>query len=102
MGSAQLQSLLEDIVPNVYFDPPSGVQMQYPCIRFQRDGSDKEYADNTNYRRTRRYQLTFIARDPDEEGILDEIESLPYCSADRSYKADNLNHDVFIIYFEEE
>lgn len=102
MGSAQLQSLLETIVPNVYNQPPASVRMVYPCIRFQRDGSDKEHADNTMYRRVRRYQLTFISEDPDNEDLLDLIEALPMCSADRSYVADNLNHDVFTIFFEEE
>lgn len=102
MGSAQLQSLLETIVPNVYFNPPSGVRMEYPCIRFQRDGDLKQHADNGAYRLSDRYQLTFISEDPDEDVILKMIKSLPMCSSDRSYVADNLSHDVFTIFFEEE
>lgn len=102
MGSVQLQSLLETIVPNVYFNPPSTISMQYPCIRFQKDGSLKQHADNTQYRRSQRYQLTFISRDPDDREYLDLIEALPMCTDDRSYVADNLNHDVFTIFFEEE
>ena len=29
----------------------------------------------------------------------DELLKLPYCSYDRSYKAENLNHDVLTLYF---
>lgn len=94
----QLQSLLESITEHVYFQPPSNVQMQYPCIAYERDGAKADFADNTKYRNTKRYQVTVIDRNPDTN-ISDEVENLPLCSFSRFFVVDNLNHFVFSLYF---
>ena len=39
-----------------------------------------------------------IDKKPDNE-VIDKILHLPYSSFDRHYKADNLNHDVFTLYY---
>jgi hypothetical protein len=39
-----------------------------------------------------------ITRNPDESAF-DAIVALPMCVHERFYVADNLNHDVFNIYF---
>jgi len=95
-----LQSLLEGILgsPNVYFQPPNNVQMAYPSIVYQRDQLAEHHADNQSYRRQTRYQVTVIDRDPDS-GIPDKIAGLPLCSFERFFVADNLNHDVFNLFF---
>jgi hypothetical protein len=72
--------------------------MQYPCIVYNRDSVDTEFADNTPYRHTKRYQVTVIDRNPDS-GVPDKVAALPMCSYDRFFTADNLNHDVFNIFF---
>lgn len=92
-----LQARLELICPNVYFQPPSNVQMDYPAIVYQRDTANTTYADNVKYRNHIRYDLTLITRDPDES-IWDQLVALPMCAHQRFYVADNLNHDVFTIY----
>lgn len=97
----QLQAVLEAIVGStdrVYFQPPSNVQMQYPCVVYQRDGEDAEFADNVLYRHKQRYQITLIDRDPDSP-LWAPIRQLPLCSFNRFFVADNLNHDVFTIFF---
>jgi hypothetical protein len=94
----ELQEVLEAITPNVYFQPPSNLQMAYPCIVFKRDFGDTEFADNQPYRYTKRYQVTVIDRDPDSD-IRDKVAALPMCTDNRFYTADNLNHDVFNLYF---
>lgn len=96
----QLQSLLEDILGNgnVYFQPPASVQMQYPCIVYKRDFSNTQFASNAPYRRTKRYMVTVIDRNPDSV-IPDKVSELPLCTFNRFFVADNLNHDVFSIYF---
>jgi hypothetical protein len=96
----QLQSLLETVLGsrNVYFQPPSNVQMQYPCIVYSRDDVSTQYADNHPYRNTKRYQVTVIDKDPDSN-IPEEVAFLPLCSFDRFFTADNLNHDVFTLFF---
>ena len=94
------QSLLEDIlgVGNVYFQPPANVQMQYPCIVYKRDNIDTQFAGNNPYRHTKKYQVTIIDRNPDSL-IPDKVADLPMCTHNRFFTADNLNHDVFNIYF---
>ena len=96
----QLQDLLEDIAGSgqVYFQPPANVQMNYPCIVYKRDLAITRFADDSPYRYTKRYQITVIDRNPDGE-IPDKIAALPMCLHNRFFTADNLNHDVFNIYF---
>lgn len=45
-----------------------------------------------------RYQVTVIYRNPDSE-IPSKIALLPMCSHERHYTKENLNHDVFNLYF---
>lgn len=93
-----LQTLLEGITDNVYFQPPANIEMVYPCIVYKRDNIQKVFADNSPYRLTTRYMVTVIERNPDS-GIPDEVIKLPLCTYNRAYVANNLNHDVFILYF---
>lgn len=93
-----LQTLLETLAPNVYFQPPVNEQMKYPCIVYQRDYDRTDYADNAPYSRTLRYVVTVIDRDPDSP-IPDKVGSLPMSTFNRFYTADNLNHDVYTIFF---
>lgn len=96
----QLQNLLSNLLglPNVYFQPPANVQMEYPCIVYKRDFARTQFAGNAPYRRTKRYQVTVIDRNPDSD-IPDKVAMLPMCTFDRHYATNNLNHDVFTIYF---
>jgi hypothetical protein len=94
----ELQTLLEEITEHVYFQPPSNSEMQYPCIIYRRDDSRTLYAENRKYLHTKRYQVTVIDRNPDTE-LSDKVEELPFCSFDRFFPADNLNHYVFNLFF---
>jgi len=95
-----LQSLLEALLgtTNVYFQPPSGMQVQYPCIVYQRDNARAGFADDVPYRFTQRYQVTVIAQDPDTN-ILGKVAALPLCAYNRFFAANNLNHDVYVLYY---
>jgi hypothetical protein len=95
-----LQSLLQEILglDNVYFQPPTNIKLQYPCIVYERARMDVGFADNAPYRHTKRYKVTVIDRDPDST-LVDAVSALPLCSHDTFYTADNLNHDVFTLYF---
>jgi hypothetical protein len=95
-----LQSILVDILGtnHVYFQPPPSIQMSYPCIVYKRDDESTDFADNKPYSMRRRYQVTVIDRDPDTE-ITKKVAELPSCVYDRFYAADNLNHDVYKIFF---
>lgn len=97
----QLQQLLEEVAGEtheVYFQPPANLVMTYPCIVYKRDGVDTKFADDKPYSVVKRYMVTVIDRSPDSP-ILDRVLLLPQCTHSRSFTVDNLNHDVFILYF---
>ena len=94
----ELQDLLKEFCDNVYFQPPPTVQMVYPCIVYSRDDIRPRHADGLPYKKDKRYLVTVIDRDPDSE-IPDLISELPLCRYDRFYTADDLNHDVFKLFF---
>lgn len=96
----ELQKLLENILGsrNVYYQPPSNTKLSYPCIVYQRSDIDQKYADNITYKSIVRYSLTLIDRSP-ESSMVDDILKLPYCSYDRFYVSDSLNHHSFVLYY---
>lgn len=96
----ELQTTLEGILGsrNVYFQPPSSVRMQYPAIVYSRKDIEKRSADDCAYRKLPSYEVILIDKNPDSKYV-EKIFDLPYCSFDRHYESDNLNHDVFTLYF---
>jgi len=72
--------------------------MEYPCIVYNRDDVKPEYADDQPYKLRTRYQVTIIDRDPDSP-IPAKVAMLPSCRFDRFFTADNLNHDVYSLFF---
>jgi hypothetical protein len=94
----ELQALLEEIAENVYFQPPSNLLMEYPCIHYVIEGGELKHADNRLYKHTKRYQVTVIDRNPDSP-LPDQVIELPLCSFDRFFAADDLNHYVFTLFF---
>ena len=96
----ELQATLEAILgtEHVYFQPPNNIQMQYPCIVYNRDNANTKFANNYPYSFTQRYQVIVIDRNPDSF-IPTKVGSMPMCLYERFYTADNLNHDVFTLFF---
>src|SRR5687768_14858821 len=96
----ELQAVLEGILEssNVYFQPPPNIQMAYPCIVYKRSLISIQHGDNRPYKHKTRYQVTVIDRDPDST-IHEKVGELPTSSYDRSYTVDNLNHDVYNVFF---
>ena len=82
---------------NVYFQPPSSVRMQYPAIVYSRKDIEKRSANDGVYRKLPSYEVILVDKNPDSP-FVEKILDLPYCSFDRHYESDNLNHDVFTIY----
>jgi len=94
----ELHQILETIAPKVYFQPPTNVRLEYPCIVYHRDFADTKFADDEPYNHTKRYMIIVIDRDPDSE-IPDKVAALPMSLFNRFYTADDLNHDVYNVYF---
>jgi hypothetical protein len=102
----QLQLLLENLLVTeedpdnklrVYFQPPDTVQMEYPCIRYERDNATHKAADNFAFIWQQRYQVTYMDYNPDSD-VIDKLMEFPYSRFDRHYATSGLNHDVFVIY----
>ena len=45
-----------------------------------------------------RYQVTAIYKNPDSD-LPHRLAMLPMCTHDRHFTADNLNHDIFNLYY---
>lgn len=93
-----LQTLLETLTTNVYFQPPESFKMSYPCIVYARTKVKTKFADNKPYQKGIQYSLTVIDPDPDSI-ILDQVEMLSMCVHDRHFVADNLYHDIYNLYY---
>ena len=81
----------------VYFSAP--VHMQYPCIRYDDNGDEVDYGDNTRYRMKRRWTITIIDQNPDSWIPAKLLNHFRYCSKDRVYATDGLYHFVFNLYY---
>ena len=95
-----LQNVLEELLGsrNVYYQPPESLKMNYPAIVYARKTIDNSYANNSVYKQNYAYEITVIDKNPDSE-IVNRISKLPTCRFDRHFKSDNLNHDVFTLYY---
>ena len=96
----QLQSKLEELLGsrNVYYQPPNNLVMTYPAIRYELSRINTNYADDSSYLQSRCYDLILIDKKPDNP-VIDKLLQLPMCSFGRHYKADNLNHYTFTLYY---
>lgn len=95
---SELHDILKGITENVYFQPPTTTKMEYPCIIYRRDFAKTEHADNSPYRFTLRYQVIAVSKRTDTD-MFEKIAALPQSSFIRFYTGDDLNHDVFTLYF---
>lgn len=96
----ELQSKLEELLGSrqVYYQPPESVKMEYPAIVYSKSNIRTTNANDAKYSKINRYDITVISKKP-EDPVLDKLLGLQYCSYDRHYESDNLNHDTFSLYF---
>ena len=96
----ELHSVLQELLgsSNVYYQPPESIKMQYDAIRYSKKTIDSKYANDRKYSMIDCYEVIVISRVPDNP-VIKKLLSLPYCSYDRHYIADNLHHDVLTIYW---
>ena len=96
----ELQKVLEGVLGsrNVYFQPPESIKMHYPAIVYSRSNLNNDYADDSVYMQSHIYTVTVIDKDPDSE-IVGRVSRLPTCKFSRHFTSDNLNHDVFTLFY---
>ena len=72
--------------------------MEYPCIRYTKRKPGTKKADDITYSQINSYEIIVISKKPDHP-VINELLKLPYCSWERWYVSDNLNHDVLTLYY---
>lgn len=95
------QLYLVNNTKNVYYNPPSSIRMNFPCFRFELNNIDVKHADNKAYARKPRWAVTYISRNLEDIEVVSKqmLDIFPYCNFDTSFRADNLEHAVFNLYF---
>lgn len=84
---------------NAYFQGPGKDRMIYPCVVYKLDKVSTRRADDLAYLKLPRYTITIMDRDPDSEIWSNMMDHFKYCSFDRTYASDNINHWVLSIYY---
>lgn len=82
---------------NLYFQPPTGYKLKYPCIVYSESRIRNNHANNGVYIQHPFYTVTVIDSDPDSK-LKAAISVLPKCAYDRCFVSDNLYHTTFTMY----
>ena len=95
---SELQKVLEGVDDRltVYYQPPSNITLQYPCIVYQLSRVRRVMGNNKVYHLRRSYTLLLITKGLNDD-LIDKLLQLPYVRHDRSYRANNLQHESFTI-----
>lgn len=94
----ELQTLMGPEV-KVYYQPPENKKLQYPCVIFDLNDAYSIHADNIPYLKVKRYSITLITLDADNEEYVDKLLSLARCSMERSFINERLVHVLFNAYY---
>lgn len=99
----ELQTKLETLLgsKNVYFQPPPNTMLKYPCFVYERYTPYTESADNTLYRIVGHYSVTYMDSNVERAMAMQTkiLTSFDCISVERNFISDNLNHDVYNIYY---
>lgn len=82
----------------VYSNLGPDTKMKYPAIRVNVDARSTEYANGVGYITQTRYILTVISKE-ETPAVLGPLMRLPTCAPQRVYRADDLYHNTFTIYY---
>ena len=98
---SELNKKLERLIgsSNVYFQPPTSVQLSYPCVIYTLGTGDMKRADDSVYMYTHSYEVTFIYKRPNIDIVEQVLKTFSMSSVYRIYVSDNLNHYAFRIYY---
>lgn len=83
---------------NVYYQPPESIKLEYPCIIYSRSNIKSTFANNDIYKQDDSYEVIVLDKNPDSE-IVDKISKFNNAKFNRHYVSNNINHDVFTIYY---
>lgn len=96
----ELRALIKAAVGDdvrLYFQPPSNIDMVFPCVVYIRKDVLSERAGNKRYVSHESYDVTYISENSDND-ILFKLLDIPMSEFDRRFVSDNLYHDVINIH----
>lgn len=100
MGSRlELHDELLQFIPNVYFQPPSDIQMSYPCIVYDKLPHMRHFANDVIYLSQQEYKITLIEHNPDSDVAKRMEKHFQYCGINQHYKIDGLNHTHLSLFY---
>ena len=99
MSRLALHRELQEFADAVYFQPPSNIRMNYPCIVYHKISKYKEFGNDEVYIKKQGYQLTVMDKDPDSL-IADDLEDhFQYCSISQYFTNDSIYHVTLELYY---
>lgn len=96
----ELQAKLEELLgsKHVYYQPPESIKMEYPAIVYSKSNIRSVPANDGKYSLFCSYEIIVISKTPDHP-VIKKLLELRYSTYGRTYKSDNLNHDVLYLYY---
>ena len=94
----ELQELLKEYCDTVYFQPPSSIRINYPCIVYNRSTDYINRANDKLYMKEKMYRVTVMDRNPDSD-IADRLQELPWAVIISRDVIDNIYHTTLNIYY---
>jgi len=100
MTRLEIQSMLENTLGsrNVYYQPPSSIQIKYPAIVYSLEGMTNNHASNGVYLTKKAYKVIYIDSNPDNE-MVSVLNNIIRSTFNSYYVSDNLHHYAYTIYF---
>lgn len=83
----------------VYFQPPESIKIEYPAIIYSRSRIENLHASNSIYKQDRAYEIIVIDSNPDSP-VVGKMSIVNNIKHDRHYTKNNLNYDVFTLYYD--
>lgn len=96
------RNMLEETVgPDVklYFQPPEGQSLKYPCIIYSRGTPITRHANDNKYLKLKSYDVLLIVPDAEDTELSEIIENIKYSRPGKPYISDRLYHYPFTIYY---
>lgn len=93
----RMHTLFKRITKNVYYQPPSSIRLEYPCIVYQPVSVETQSANDIGYLNTTSYQITVIDRDPESLIPYEILNSFSKGRLEQMYTTDNLHHTTINI-----
>lgn len=91
----QVHQTLVDIAGSdvkVYYQPPTNVSLQYPCIVYRSTGTNTAYANNEPYYYVYEFEIVVMSMDPEFQLPYDILNGISYTSITSQYQRDNIYH----------